>query len=339
MNPEIKNHFFSVIVLGYNIQNFIGECLNSILSQTYKNFEVIIIDDGSKDDTANICKEYEKNDPRVHYYYQENAGTTVARTHGYSLAKGDYVIAVDGDDTVNENWLETINKCLSDKDYDCVFYNFYNWENGQHTPSNTVFPKEGEVDSVEMIKNVIETRNHPLWNKAFKRELVLNCNSKAATLPKLSMNNDTIHIFYILSNMKSAFTCNDYLMNYRILPKSASHGFKLHNISDALLSIDYSIEALKNNENNISEYKKLLLISLLKMISFRLPMLYFSNTEKNEKQLEINKIQNNELYKESEKYENLKNLNFKEFVFLKIFRWHIPFMYFVLKRIQKVTKI
>ena len=139
--------------------------------------------------------------------------------------------------------------------------------------------------------------------------------------------------------MKSAFTCNDYLMNYRILPKSASHGFKLHNISDALLSIDYSIEALKNDENNISEYKKLLLISLLKMISFRLPMLYFSNTEKNEKQLEINKIQNNELYKESGKYENLKNLNFKEFVFLKIFRWHIPFMYFVLKRIQKVTKI
>lgn len=339
MNPEIKNHFFSVIVLGYNIQNFIGECLNSILSQTYKNFEVIIIDDGSKDDTANICNEYEKNDPRVHYYYQENAGTTVARTHGYSLAKGDYVIAVDGDDTVNENWLETINKCLSDKDYDCVFYNFYNWENGQHTPSNTVFPKEGEVDPVEMIKNVIETRNHPLWNKAFKRELVLNCNSKAATLPKLSMNNDTIHIFYILSNMKSAFTCKEYLMNYRILPKSASHGFKLHNISDALLSIDYSIEALNNDENNISEYKKLLLISLLKMISFRLPMLYFSNTEKNEKQLEINKIQNNELYKESEKYENLKNLNFKEFVFLKIFRWHIPFMYFVLKRIQKVTKI
>ena len=339
MNPEIKNHFFSVIVLGYNIQNFIGECLNSILSQTYKNFEVIIIDDGSKDDTANICKEYEKNDPRVHYYYQENAGTTVARTHGYSLAKGDYVIAVDGDDTVNENWLETINKCLSDKDYDCVFYNFYNWENGQHTPSNTVFPKEGEVDPVEMIKNVIETRNHPLWNKAFKRELVLNCNSKAASLPKLSMNNDTIHIFYILSNMKSAFTCNEYLMNYRILPKSASHGFKLHNISDALLSIDYSIEALKNDENNISEYKKLLLISLLKMISFRLPMLYFSNTEKNEKNLEINKIQNNVLYKESGKYENLKNLNFKEFVFLKIFRWHIPFMYFVLKRIQKVTKI
>ena len=60
---------------------------------------------------------------------------------------------------------------------------------------------------------------------------------------------------------------------------------------------------------------------------------------KNEKKLEINKIQNNVLYKESGKYENLKNLNFKEFVFLKIFRWHIPFMYFVLKRIQKVTKI
>lgn len=338
MNPEIKTHFFSVIILGYNIEKFISECLNSILSQTYDNFEVIIIDDGSTDNTGKICKEYEQNDSRVHYYFQTNAGTTAARTHGYSLAKGDYVIAVDGDDTVNASWLETINECLANIDYDCVFYNFYNWENGQYRPSNTVFPKQGEVEPVEMIKNVIETRNHPLWNKAFKRELVLSCNSVAAKLPKLSMNNDTIHIFYILANMKSSYTCNEYLMNYRILPKSASHGFKLHNISDAFLSINYSIDALKNDMQNIDEYKKLLLISLLRMISFRLPMLYFSDTDKNEKKLEIKKIYNDLLYKKSKKYENLQNLNFKEFVFLKIFRLHIPFMYFILKEIHKVTK-
>ena len=339
MNSEIKEHFFSVIVLGYNIEKFIQDCLDSILSQTYKKFEVIIIDDGSTDETGNICKQYENKESRVHYYFQKNAGTTVARTHGYSLAKGDYVIAVDGDDTVNQNWLETINNCLEKNDYDCVFYNFYNWENGKFTPSNTVFPEQGEVSPIEMIKNVIETRNHPLWNKAFKRDLVLSCNSKAAGLPKLSMNNDTIHIFYILSNMKSSFTCNEYLMNYRILPKSASHGFKLHNISDALLSISYSIDALKSDENNIDEYKKLLLISLLKMISFRLPMLYFSDIPTNEKKQEIKNIYNNELYIESRKYETLKNLNFKEFIFLKIYRWHVPFLYFILKGIHKVTKI
>ncbi|MBP5446931.1 MAG: glycosyltransferase family 2 protein [Treponema sp.] len=338
MNSEVKKHFFSVIVLGYNIEKFIGECLDSVLSQTYKDFEAIVIDDGSTDSTGKICKQYEKNDSRVRYYFQENAGTTAARVHGYSLAKGDYVIALDGDDTVNANWLETINNCLAEKEYDCVFYNFYNWENGKHTPSNTTFPKDGEVEPVEMIKNVIETRNHPLWDKAFKRELALSCNSIAQTLPKLSMNNDTIHIFYILSNMKSSCACNEYLMNYRILPKSASHGFKLRNISDALLSMDYSIDALKNDEKNINEYKKLLLISLLKMISFRLPMLYFSDTPKNEKKLEIKNIYKNELYKEARKYESLKNLNLKEFVFLKIYRWHVPFFYFILKAIHKTTK-
>ena len=88
-------------------------------------------------------------------------------------------------------------------------------------------------------------------------------------------------------------------MNYRILPKSASHGFKLHNISDAFLSINYSLDALKDDEKNIKEYKKLLLISLLKMISFRLPMLYFSNTATDEKKQEIKKIYNDSLYKES----------------------------------------
>lgn len=336
MTTEIKKHFFSVIVLGYNIEKYISECLDSVLSQTYKDFEVIFIDDGSTDETGNICKQYEKKDSRVHYYFQKNSGTTAARCHGYSLAKGDYVIAVDGDDTVNTNWLETLNKCLEKKDYDCVFYNFYNWENGKFTPSNTVFPKPGEVSPVEMIKNVIETRNHPLWNKAFKREVVLECNSKASTLPKLSMNNDTIHIFYILSNMKSSYACNEYLMNYRILPKSASHGFKLHNISDALLSIDYSIDALKSDENNIVEYKKLLLISLLRMISFRLPMLFFADIASDEKRIEINKIYSNELYKESKRYEKLKYLNFKEYVFLKIYRYHVPFFYTILKLIHKI---
>lgn len=338
MNSENKNHFFSVIVLGYNIEKFISECLESILKQTYQNFELIIIDDGSTDETGNICKQYEKNDSRVHYYFQKNAGTTAARVHGYSLAKGDYVIAVDGDDTVNEKLLETLNNCL-EKEYDCVFYNFYNWENGELTISDKVFPKQGDVEPVEMIKNVIETRNHPLWNKAFKRELVLKCNSIASALPKLSMNNDTIHIFYILSNMKSSYTCNEYLINYRILPKSASHGFKLHNISDALLSINYSIDALKKDEENIREYKKLLLISLLKMISFRLPMLFFSDIAADDKKLEIKNIYCNDLYKESRKYENFKHLNFKEVVFLKIFRWHVPFFYYILKFIHKVTRI
>lgn len=338
MNSKTKKHFFSVIVLGYNIEKFIGDCLDSVLSQTYNNFEVIIIDDGSTDGTSNICKQYEKKDSRVHYHFQNNAGTTTARVKGYSLAKGDYVIALDGDDTVNENWLETINECLAEKEYDCVFYNFYNWENGKYKPSNNTFPKQGEIEPVEMIKNVIETRNHPLWDKAFKRELALSCNSIAKTLPKLSMNNDTIHIFYILANMKSPYICDKYLMNYRIIPKSASHGFKLRNISDALLSMYYTIDALKNDEKNINEYKKLLLISLLKMISFRLPMLYFSNTAKNEKKAEIKKIYNDSLYKESKKYEKLKNLNLKEFVFLKVFRWHVPFMYIILKAIHKVVR-
>lgn len=338
MNPKIKNHFFSVIVLGYNIDKFVSECLESVLAQTYKNFELIIIDDGSTDSTGKICKQYEKNDSRVRYYFQANAGTTAARVHGYSLAKGDYVITLDGDDTVNANWLETINNCLANKDYDCVFYNFYNWEDGQRKPSSAVFPKQGEVEPVEMIKNSIETRNHPLWDKAFKRELALSCNSIAASLPKLSMNNDTIHIFYILSNMKSSYVCDERLINYRILPKSASHGFKLRNISDALLSINYAIDALKNDKQNIDEYKKLLLISLLKMISFRLPMLFFSNTAKAEKKIEAKKIYNDALYKESKKYESLKNLNIKEFVFLKIFRWHMPFMYFILKAMHKAIK-
>lgn len=129
----MKNYFFTIVVTAYNNDKYISECLDSLLAQTYPNFEAIIIDDGSTDRTAEICKKYVEKDSRIRYYYQENSGATVGRVKAFSLAKGDYILGVDDDDTACNDLLETINNCLQAKDYDCVFYSFYLWENGKFT--------------------------------------------------------------------------------------------------------------------------------------------------------------------------------------------------------------
>lgn len=100
--------FASIIVPVYNVQNYIGRCLDSILNQTISDFEVICIDDGSTDSSLDVLARYAANDSRIHVLHQENAGPSKARNHGLSQARGSYVWFVDADDTISETALERL---------------------------------------------------------------------------------------------------------------------------------------------------------------------------------------------------------------------------------------
>lgn len=100
--------FFSVIVPCFNAEKTLRGCLNSILTQTYNNFEVVVINDGSTDKSKAILDEFVKKDQRVHAYHFRNAGVAISRTRGTSFAEGDYVIFVDSDDTIDPNLLATL---------------------------------------------------------------------------------------------------------------------------------------------------------------------------------------------------------------------------------------
>lgn len=88
----------SIIIPAYNAEKYILETINSVINQTFKDWELIIIDDGSTDKTANIVKEFCENDKRINYYYQKNSGVSVARNFGMSKAKGEYIAFLDADD-------------------------------------------------------------------------------------------------------------------------------------------------------------------------------------------------------------------------------------------------
>lgn len=99
----------SIIIPAYNVEEFIEECFQSILSQTIKDFEVIIVDDGSSDGTLEIVKSYCANDPRFQYLSQENSGQSAARNKGLDVARGEYVVFVDSDDWLtDEHCLEKL---------------------------------------------------------------------------------------------------------------------------------------------------------------------------------------------------------------------------------------
>lgn len=95
------NNLISVIVPAYNIAPWLSRCLDSILAQTYKNLEIIVIDDGSTDGTSQIIDEYVKKDSRIVAIHQKNAGLVAVRNRGIEIAKGDWIGFVDGDDAID----------------------------------------------------------------------------------------------------------------------------------------------------------------------------------------------------------------------------------------------
>lgn len=115
----------SVIVPVYNVEKYVSKCIESILAQTHKNFELILVDDGSPDKSGEICDRYAATDDRIKVVHKENGGLSSARNAGLDIAKGDYLIFVDSDDFINIHTLEiTVTNCVENDCDVCIFSSY-----------------------------------------------------------------------------------------------------------------------------------------------------------------------------------------------------------------------
>ena len=103
----MENALISVIVPVYNAEKYLADCVQSIISQTYRNLEIILVDDGSKDSSGSICDSFAEKDSRIKVIHQENAGVSAARNHGLDECHGEYVSFVDSDDYYSTNLFES----------------------------------------------------------------------------------------------------------------------------------------------------------------------------------------------------------------------------------------
>lgn len=127
----------SVIVPVYNIEPYVSSCLDSLLAQTYPDFEVIAVDDGSTDDSGKIVEEYAKKDSRIRVIHEENGGLAHARNTGLAMARGELVACVDGDDTVAPDFLARLEQPFENEEYDVSVCDLeYHFEDG-HTEASS----------------------------------------------------------------------------------------------------------------------------------------------------------------------------------------------------------
>lgn len=107
-NEKISNDLVSIIVPIYNIESYIAQCIGSIINQTYKNIEIVLVNDGSTDKSGEICDLYANMDKRIHVIHTQNDGLIVARKRGVEYANGDYILFIDGDDWIDENMVSSL---------------------------------------------------------------------------------------------------------------------------------------------------------------------------------------------------------------------------------------
>lgn len=144
---------FSIIVPVYNVEEYIADCLDSILKQSYDNYEVIVVNDGSPDNSQDIIDKYVKKDKRIKSYIKKNGGLSDARNFGVKKAKGDYLVFLDSDDTINDRLLEELNKV--DNNVDIIRYqvNKIDKDNSYVNKSEVFDLKNGEEAFISLINN------------------------------------------------------------------------------------------------------------------------------------------------------------------------------------------
>ncbi len=160
----------SIIVPAYNEERYLEKCLDSLLSQTYTDFELILVDDGSTDKTAEICDEYRDKDPRIHVIHQSNGGLSNARNTGIKASKGEYLTFVDSDDWADKKLLAVLWEGI-EKGATVSACGFYTVRNERAKPWRSFDGEYRVVSAEDAVKDMMYTKSidTSAWAKLFHR--------------------------------------------------------------------------------------------------------------------------------------------------------------------------
>lgn len=245
----------SIIIPVYNAEKFLEECIISVLNQTYDNFELLLIDDGSKDKSPMICDEYALKDNRIKVFHIQNGGSSNARNYGIKQANGNWIMFMDADDWIETDACEKLLHIATSNDLNCVYSSFYisykNIEVLKGTDNETVsMINEMEKTARETLtlKNNISDRIptvHFPWGKIIRRDLIIENNILFPV--EIQPFEDIIFSARINLKSKKVAVYNRPLLHYRVYKNSMTNAKKDHFCNGL-----NTINVLKNDKELLS---------------------------------------------------------------------------------------
>ena len=213
----------SVIVPIYNTEHYLRQCIDSILNQTYRELEILLIDDGSSDGSGEICDEYGRIDTRIRVFHTENKGLSAARNLGLREAKGDYIAFVDSDDWLETNMYDALLQNLG-KTSDistCGVRREYLGSYCDYNMYNTVFSRQ------EAIQALTCGFSSAVWNKLYKKTCW-----EGVWFPEQHVYEDMLVIYKVFLNSNSVSCTSNILYHYRMRNGSITNTQTIDNLKD-----------------------------------------------------------------------------------------------------------
>ncbi len=259
------NELISIIVPVYKVEPYLEACLNSITGQTYKNLEIILVDDGSPDNCGTICDEFAKKDSRIKVIHQENRGLSEARNSGVNMMTGSYFAFVDSDDIINQKFIETLYSLITKYKTDISMCDFSVFSdeiiptiNAKEKHPTIKIMTEQEFPFI-LLKDYTESYT-VVWNKLYSSNKL-----NKIRFQKVKGFEDNRYLADYLSVGVSIVSTDEKLCNYRKRLNSLSCKKDLSYIISFINASLYQYDTLKNRYS--STYKQLFYAHILKKIS------------------------------------------------------------------------
>jgi len=287
-----EDFLISIIVPIYKVEKYLDKCINSIVEQSYKNLEIILINDGSPDNCQKICNDWAKNDKRIKILNKENEGLMAAWIDGLKISNGKLISFVDADDWLEKDYiLELVKPFYQYKNLDLSICDYYRttYEKG-NIVNSFPFYKSGIIPQ-EKLENIKKTNLSCVqgyrWNKLFKREMLIS-NLKYCN-PKIKLWEDMCISLSCFLDSKNIFIIHKPLYNYYDRVNSMVNNYNENNINNFNLFYEKYYQLLKD-KNYLTNYNidiitsyiiHILVKSLLKSNSKNKKNIYYSFFENN----------------------------------------------------------
>ena len=234
----------SVIIPVYNTEKYLDKCISSVINQTYKNIEIIIVDDGSTDHSSALCKKWESIDERVLVLRKVNGGLSSARNYGLEKSSGNYIFFVDSDDWIASNTIELMVCKAEALNCDIVISNYYDYYSETQIVPVIRTKEQLVLEPVEKcLLNILPTN---AWGKLIRRDIFYDDTNLILKFPENRRYEDTVISFKQILKAQIVYTLSDALYYYRQNMESIVYNPKATDITDIIKNVTEIRNLLKN---------------------------------------------------------------------------------------------
>ncbi len=240
----MENPLISIIIPVYNTEKYLSECLDSVLAQSYKNWEAICINDGSKDNSLHILNDYANRDERIKVINQENKGLSETRNIGLEQVQGQYIMFLDSDDFWHSEILSILVNIIKKEECDIISFSYKKVLNGNFKQKNYKKPSKFKLYSnplINFIKRKYKTTG-VVWNKIYRADLI-----RGIKFVKINPGEDNIFVFECLGKSKKIAVIDNELYFYNQNPSSIMHTSQEQKIKQSKIIIAENIRRIIQN--------------------------------------------------------------------------------------------